>query len=227
LTFNTYPRDKIPDNLQRPELRQIRKLGYNFSDPGEVITMFEKKVATFAGSKYAVATDSCSHALFLSLKYLKACETITIPSCTYISVPMQIIHSGCKVAFNNINWQNKYQLSPLPLWDGAAMWQKNMYSGGLLTISFQYKKAIPIGKGGMILTDDIKAYTWLKLASHDGRNPDVNYAEMEFSSLGYHFNMTPEDAARGIMLMDSHTVTPKIISNLSYTDISNNNVFKC
>jgi dTDP-4-amino-4,6-dideoxygalactose transaminase len=34
--------------------------------------MFEKKVAAFAGSKYAVSVDCCSHGLFLSLKYLQS-----------------------------------------------------------------------------------------------------------------------------------------------------------
>ena len=33
------------------------------------IDEFEKLIANYAGSKYAVAVDSCTNALFLSLKY--------------------------------------------------------------------------------------------------------------------------------------------------------------
>ena len=32
------------------------------------------------------------------------------------------------------------------------------------------KKKIPIGRGGAILTNDKKAYQWLKMARYDGRD---------------------------------------------------------
>ena len=54
-------------------------------DNYEFIDIFEKKIAKYAGSKYAIAVDSCSNALFLCLKYLKATGKITIPSQTYLS----------------------------------------------------------------------------------------------------------------------------------------------
>jgi dTDP-4-amino-4,6-dideoxygalactose transaminase len=42
-----------------------------------------------------------------------------------------------------------------------------MYVGldALQVVSFQIKKRIPIGRGGIILTDDFEAYKWLKMAS--------------------------------------------------------------
>ena len=45
--------------------------GYNTEDPWDIVEAFENKVAKYAGSKYAVATDSCTNSLFLCLKYLK------------------------------------------------------------------------------------------------------------------------------------------------------------
>ena len=54
----------------------------------------------------------------------------------------------------------------------------------------------------MILTDDEEAYEWLKKARHDGREIDHPIADDPFDVLGYHMYMTPEDAARGILLMD-------------------------
>ena len=81
-----------------------------------------------------------------------------------------------------------------------------MYIGdnALQVISFQFKKRIPIGKGGIILTDDYDAYKMLKLMSYDGRDLTLPYDHPEHvKTIGYHMYMTPEDAARGIILMDS------------------------
>jgi hypothetical protein len=210
--YNPWPIGKVPKELQRLELDRLKELGYDWNDPRDVIDMFEQKVAKFSGSKYAVSIDCCSHGLFLSLKYLQSIgespkETIlTIPKMTYISAPMQIIHAGNQVVFEDLEWSGVYQLKGSRVWDGAVRWNKGMYVGNdaLQVVSFQIKKRIPIGKGGIILTDDYEAYKWLKLASYDGRDlntpyTDVNHVKM----LGYHMYMTPEDAARGIILIDS------------------------
>jgi dTDP-4-amino-4,6-dideoxygalactose transaminase len=80
-----------------------------------------------------------------------------------------------------------------------------MYVGdnALQTLSFQFKKRIPIGKGGMVLTDDYDAYKMIKLMSYDGRDLTTPYDSPDhIKTIGYHMYMTPEDAARGIILMD-------------------------
>lgn len=209
--YNPWPIGKVPKEFQRPELDQLKLLGYEWSDPRDVITMFEEKVAEFAGSKYAVTIDCCSHGLFLSMKYLqyinelKTEDTLTIPKMTYVSAPIQILHAGNKVEFEDLEWSGVYQLKGSRVWDGAVRWTKNMYVGldALQVVSFQIKKRIPIGKGGIILTDDLDAYNWLKLASYDGRDLNTPYTdENHLKMLGYHMYMTPEDAARGIILMD-------------------------
>lgn len=219
--YKEWPLGQIPEHLQRSEFKKLKELGYVWSNPQEIIDIFEKKVAEFAGAKYAVAIDSCSNALFLTLKYLKASGTITIPKQTYVSVPMQIKHAGCNVAFEDLNWSGVYQLKPYPIWDGATRWTQGMYQGGYHVVSFQFKKRVPIGRGGMILTDDPEAFQWFKKASHDGRDPSIAYTENKFDMLGWHFNMIPEDAARGINLMH-HTasVNEDSATNNSYTDLS-------
>jgi len=226
--FNEWPLGRPTVELSRPELETIKGMGYKGTDPRDAIEVFERKVAVFAGAKYGIAVDCCSHGLFLCLKYLKAeGTTVTIPSRTYISVPMQIKHAGCDVAFEDIAWSGIYQLKPYPVWDGAVRWTQGMYQGGFHVVSFQMKKRLPIGKGGMILTDDKQAYEWLKRARHDGRDPEKMYNNMTFDMLGYHYNMTPEDAARGIILM-SHIakVNPDSATDQSYTDVSKFEIFK-
>lgn len=213
-------------NWERPELEQLRIAGYAWNDPTDVIDIFEKKVASFAGSKYAVAIDCCSHGVFLALKYLNANGIIDVPSHTYVSVPSQVVHAGCRVNFVNIEWSGVYQLAPYPIFDGAVRWTKNMYKSGLHILSFQIKKRIPIGKGGMILTDDIDAYNWLKCASHDGRTPGIPFIKDDIKMIGWHYNMTAEDAARGILLMDrTAEINDDSGSNLTYSDLSTLNIF--
>ena len=68
--YTSWPVGKIPKELQRPELDQLTELGYDWDDPRDVVDMFEKKVAKFAGSKYACTVDCCSNGLFLAMKYL-------------------------------------------------------------------------------------------------------------------------------------------------------------
>tara|TARA_B100000482_G_scaffold188594_1_gene168715 strand:- start:243 stop:968 length:726 start_codon:yes stop_codon:yes gene_type:complete len=223
---------------ERSELTELKEAGYDFSDPIDIIDIFEKKVAKFAGSKYAIAVNSASSGIFLCLKHYQNTygnqkdfpTTITVPSRTYISVPMTVINAGFKVKFEDIKWKGIYDLEPFNLVDGATRWTKDMYvgDGALQVVSFQIKKRVPIGAGGMILTDNKKEYEWLKLASHDGRNMNVHYGDDEFAVIGWHMNMIPEDAARGILLMDSlPEVNEDVYGWENYYDISKRKVFEC
>ena len=44
---------------------------YKLSDPWDVVDLFEKTLAEYAGSKYAIAIDNCTDAMFLCLKYFQ------------------------------------------------------------------------------------------------------------------------------------------------------------
>ena len=226
VNYSSWPIGKLPKEWQRPELDKVREAGYVWNDARDIIDIFEKKVAEFAGSKYAVSVDCCSHGLFLCLKYagFGAGTTITIPKNTYVSVPMQIIHAGFHVKFEEREWRGVYRLSPLKIYDGAVRWKRGMYVGdnALQVVSFQIKKRIPIGRGGMILTDSKDAYERLKLMSYDGRDLNLPYDHPEhIKCMGYHFYMTPEDAARGILLMDQVPEDNEDTGDWTkYTDVS-------
>jgi|688.fasta_scaffold49709_6 dTDP-4-amino-4,6-dideoxygalactose transaminase len=228
--YNSYPLGKLPKELQRQEPEKIKEYGYDWNDPRDIIDIFEKKICSFAGCKYSILVDCCSHGIFLSIKYLQSIgelsstDNLIIPKRTYASVPMQISHAGLNYSFEDLEWSGLYQLKNSRVWDSAVRWTKNMYIGNnsLQVISFQIKKRIPIGRGGVILTDDENAAKWLKLASYDGRNLLTPYTDPTHISIkGYHMYMTPEDAARGIILMDS---MPEINNDsgthLNYTDLS-------
>lgn len=203
--YNSWPLGALPDNFRRPEPYELLQKGYTWKDPRDIVTLFEEKLASYAGSKYAVTTDSCSNALFLALRFRSVSGSVLIPRQTYASVPMQIIHAGGKPVFEDLEWTGIYQLGNSGILDSAGRFTHAMYEGdgALQCLSFQIKKRLPIGRGGCILTDDKKAYEWLKLATYDGRDLNSPYdSRGHISQLGWHFYMTPEDAARGILLMD-------------------------
>ena len=169
--------------------------------PFETVRNFERALAEYAGSKYAVTMESCTSAMLLSCVYLKVQE-VTIPKHTYPSVPCSIIHAGGKVRFEELEWEGIYQLKPYPIYDGAKRFRRGMYvPGSLHCLSFHAKKILPIGRGGAVLTDDKDAYEWLKIASFDGRHPGVPLVEDDFSMIGWNCYMTPEQAARGHLLL--------------------------
>ena len=182
---------------------------YNVSQAWEIVDLFEKKMATYAGSTYAVSVDSCTDALFLCLQYLKASGEIILPSKTWISVPCTVKQAGCTVKFKDYKWSGMYQLKPYPIYDGAVRMKKGMYTPGTYhCLSFHIRKHIPIGKGGMILTDDKQAYDWFRTVRYEGRTMSEDginyklYKEDTITSLGWNMYMTPEQAARGLELFE-------------------------
>jgi dTDP-4-amino-4,6-dideoxygalactose transaminase len=233
--YKSWPLGKLPKDFQRPELDNIRDLGYQWNDPRDVVSIFENKVAEFAGAKYAVAVDCCSNGIFLCLKYLQTTgeinsdTVITIPNRTYVSVPMQIKHAGCALSFRDYEWSGQYNLQGTRIWDAAVRWNKGMFVGedALQVVSFQLKKRVPIGRGGMVITNDKEAADWIRLASYDGRDLTTDYTDPNhFRMLGYHMYMTPEDAARGIILMDKVPEDNDDSGNhLSYTDLTTLTIF--
>lgn len=210
--YNSWPLGKLPKELQRSEPDAIKSMGYDWKDARDIIDIFENKISKFANCKHAILTDCCSHGMFLCYKYLlsigelKPNDLITIPKQTYISSAWQIKHAGLRVGFEDLNWTGMYNCKGSRVWDAAVRWTKGMAlpDNSLMVVSFQIKKRIPIGRGGVVLTNDDAAARWIKLASYDGRDLTLPYTDPNHIRLeGYHMYMTPEDAARGIILMDS------------------------
>ena len=103
----------------------------------------------------------CFHALFLSQNLRILVTKFYIPKHTYLSVPQVLLHSGNKPAFVDIE-TGAYEIGTTELLILLAE-LRNMYiSNSLTCISFHRKKPIPIGKIGMILTDDFVAVNGFK-----------------------------------------------------------------
>lgn len=172
-------------------------------NPYKIVKMFEEEVANYTGASYAVSTDNCTDAILMCCEYMRVKE-VTIPSKTYLSVPQSILHSGGSVIFEDVKWKGIYQLKPYPIYDAAKRFTSGMYiPGSFMCLSFHIKKHLKIGKGGMILTDNEEAAKWFRKARYEGRG-EVMYHEDDIEVNGWNAYMTPEQAARGLMLMQNY-----------------------
>ena len=187
---------------------------------------FENLIANFFGSRFAIAVDSCTHAIELCLRYLSS-NDISFPKNTYIGIPFL----GSKL---NINWkweENKwtdiYYIGNTNIIDAAVLWKKNSYiKNTFMCVSFQYQKHLNIGRGGMILTNSEESYKVLTKMSYDGRERDKPWRDQNISSIGYHYYMTPENAEIGISIYNNKfDMTPKLWTYKDYPDLSKMNVF--
>lgn len=201
-------------------------------NPYKIVKMFEEEIGYYTNAPYVVSVDSCTNAIFLICKYLGVRE-VTIPSKTYLSVPMSILHAGGEVIFNThpkVNhWQGIYQLKPYPVYDAAKRFTSGMYiSESYMALSFHIKKLLGLGKGGAILTDDPKAAEWFKVARYEGRSEKF-YKEDNIKELGWNMYMTPQQAAHGLALMQNYPEHKSDLDELNgYRDLTEFPVFsKC
>ena len=201
------------DLIQRNDIKNLEKYNLRFDESWMVVDHFESIIADFFGAPYAVATDCCTHALELSLRLLDVNQDIIeLPRHTYVSVPMMLDKLNVPYTLKEIEWQSYYQLNPYPVIDAAVNWKQNSYvPNSLMCVSFQFKKHLPIGRGGIILLDDHSKYTKLQKLVRDGKIRNSTQFDSDVSELGFHYYMTPEDAARGIDLfytLKDHPLRP-------------------
>lgn len=191
------------------------------------ITKFENKIASFFGSPYAVAVDCCTHGLELCLRQQKV-KHFTVPKRTYISVPFLADKLNIQFDWREENWEDFYYLGGTNIIDAAVLWKQNSYiPNTFMCVSFQYRKHLSLGRGGIILTDDKSAAIMLKKMSYDGRLPDIPWREQDIETIGYHYYMTPETAQNGLNKIDEAINTiPKKWTVNDWPDLSNMSVFK-
>jgi hypothetical protein len=191
-----------------------------------VVTEFEQQIAAFFGAPYAVATDSCTHAIELCLREMSA-HFITSPNRTYLSIPMLANKLNIELLWRDWEWKGLYQVF-WNIYDAAVLWREGSYiPGSFMCISFQYQKHLSLGRGGMILCDNKEAAIRLKKMSYDGRLPGIPWREQYIDTMGYHYYMTPETAALGLQkLPEAIATTPRVWTVEDWPDLTQMSVFK-
>ena len=197
----------------------------------KAVEEFEGKIADFFGSTYAVAVDCCTHGVELCLRYQNV-KSMTVPKQTYISIPLLSKKIGIELKWKEEDWKDYYYLTNhpgfTPIIDAAVLWKKDSYiPGTFMSVSFQFRKHLSLGRGGVILTDNKEDYWNLKKMTYDGRHPDIPWAEQNISTMGYHYYMTPETAKLGIdKLPDAIQKKPIKWVLSDWPDVRNMEVFK-
>ena len=191
----------------------------------KVVSRFEKTISKYFNAPYGIATDSCTHAIELCLRYQNV-KRVEIPANTYASIPMLGVKLNIKWSWKEEKWKNFYYLGGTNIIDAAVYWKKSGYiPNTFMCLSFQYQKHISIGKGGMILTDNLNAYNKLIKLSHDGRKRNLSWRSQNISLIGYHYYLTPEAADKGLKVFKKkNNLPPRIWSYKDYPDLKK---FKC
>lgn len=199
-------------------------------DAFRVVRDFERAVAEYTGAPYCVAVNSCTNALFLSLMWMNVSgvafsKEVSIPKRTYVSVPMQIMHAGFGVVFDDRQWHGSYALNPYPIRDSARRFTSDMYCRGYECVSFHWSKILGVQQGGAILHDDPDADRWFRKARFDGRTEGVPPKHDDFV-LGWHMYMSPEIAAEGLVRLCHLPKHNDDLPNSDYPDLSQSPLFQ-
>ncbi len=148
---------------------------------------FEKEFAKYVGSKYAVAVDSGTSALFLAIRAAKYKKFITIPSLTFVSDAEVIHHAGLEIRFADVDPKtlcvDKQYKNLLPVnfggnlakgkgkvVDSCHRIEKNDVKGSdaMWCYSFYATKNLNTVQGGMVALNSEKDYKWLMMARDHG-----------------------------------------------------------
>ena len=139
---------------------------------------FEKIVAEYYNAPYAIATDCCTHAIELCLRLIEPVY-VKCPDHTYLSIPMTLHKLNIQWDFTDEKWQDYYTITNTNIIDAAVYWKQNGYiRNTLMCLSFQYKKHLNIGRGGMILLDNKEQYEQLRKMRYDGRVDNIPWADV-------------------------------------------------
>lgn len=179
---------------------------------GNIVFEMEKELAKYVGAKEVVAVDSCTSALFLSLKYetLKnGVKKVSLPSMTVPLAANAAMETGCKLVFDTrCDWVGKYyDFIGSDVVDSAHELRRNQYKKMRATgrsanlkvcFSFYPTKTVGSADGGAIATDDPKFASWARSAATYGRNQGKKYQnswDFDVEMIGYKRHYTNLQAA--------------------------------
>lgn len=164
---------------------------------------FEQALCKFTGAPYVVATDCCTHAIELCMRYTQVgyCE---VPAHTYLSVPQMLKRLGISYSFNNQSWTGEYQFENTNIWDSARRLQPMMYRAGMMQcLSFGPTKPMHLGRGGAILLDNEQAYRVISQWRSDGRDLSIApWQDQMIFGPGYHYTPSLELCEQGLAKLE-------------------------
>lgn len=178
----------------------------------DALFKFEQALADFTGAPYCVATDGCTHALELCMRYDQI-QSLGLTAYTYLSIPQMLEQLDIGYYYVDESWTGEYQFKDTRIWDSARRLQRGMYRKyQLQCLSFGHGKPLQLGKAGAILTDSERAYETLSCMRSDGRDLRISpWQDQKHFAPGYHYCPTLETCELGIELLPGADQEPKFV----------------
>ena len=179
---------------------------------GQTVNELEEEFADYVGAKYAVALNSCTNSLFLTLMG-QPVDHVGIPSMMVPLVANEIIHAGKRPYFvDNTNWVGSaYRLKNTNIVDSAHQVAKVgewFFDHYVVCYSFYPTKPIGGADGGMICTNSEEEANWYRKARFFGRNEGdsltKNSWEYGIEFPGWKMNMSDVQAAIVLTQLRKH-----------------------
>jgi perosamine synthetase len=162
---------------------------------GEAVKLFEAAFAEYVGARYAIALNSGTSTLHTALVALgvKPGDRVAVPPLTMSATTIAVLHAGAVPVFVDVDpstWLMEqrtglvsipvdlyglaqpgmaYQPGRLTVFDSAQTLRQHWSGAAFTSYSFQASKILPLGEGGMLVTNGEELATRAR----------------EFSSLGY------------------------------------------
>lgn len=113
-TVDVHAAEPIPSDAE-DDIRALLASGDLFrytSGDASPVTKLEREFAEFMGVPFALAVNSCSSALFLSMKALglKPGARVIIPAFTFAAVPSAVVHADCVPVLVNVGFDYRIDL---------------------------------------------------------------------------------------------------------------------
>jgi len=160
----------------------------------EIIVTFEKMLAEYCGSKYAVSVDCGTHAIELALRLVKP-PIVFIPRNEYRSVINVVRRLDLEMEWTESR-ELPFELTRNPsVFDACGIlprFESFVNENSIVCLSFTgARKPINMPKGGAILCNNIAARDWFLAMRWHGTETEP----------GLYYWLSPEDAAHGIRVL--------------------------
>ena len=190
--------ESIPTGTEIEAIKEV--LDSHWWGSGKKAREFEEKFAEYVGAKYAVATNSCTAALDIAVRIAPLADEVTVSPFTFVSSALAILNAGKKVKFVDIDGYSRCtrKADIQVLYAGNDFGEGIIYDmahfgggkhKGLISCwSFQARKNLPAGDGGMITTNDEALYHRARALSWCGIDKSTLDRSKETYSWDYNIN---------------------------------------
>lgn len=211
------------------------------SEKGTLVRQFERRFADYVGAKHGIAHCNGTATMHTALVALgvKPGDRVAVPPLTYASTTLAVLHAGAVPEYKDIHpetwcslggaadywipvslygldqpYSNHYIADARPRVVTDAAETLNPYKGeAFVSYSFEASKILPIGEGGMLVTDDEglawKARQFHTVGYHKSgpedewvMHPTRNPQAIRHDVIGWNYQMSDIQAAVGLTQLE-------------------------